>query len=310
MTIAAVVVTYNRKDLLAQCLRSLLAQTRSIDRIYIIDNASTDGTQDLLKSQGFLENPKTTLIPLQKNLGGAGGFYVGLKQAHADGHEWIWIMDDDTDPSPTALAALLHAHDSFPTDHRPVLLASRAEWTDGSLHPMNRVAVKQRHGHGDLWLAASKSCISIRSATFVSILIHRSAIDRHGLPIPGYFLWCDDVEYTARILRHEFGVAVPASVVIHRTAKPYATLDAAPNRYYLHLRNSLWMLTRSNCHDRAEKLERSAMLAFTTLRWIWHQRFHPSALWAICRAFCAGMFTKPNNVAPTSVGHLDVQKTK
>ena len=66
--IAAVVVTYNRKDLLKECLDALLNQTRPLDSIILIDNASTDGTPEFLKEKGYLDNPKIHVGVLNNNV--------------------------------------------------------------------------------------------------------------------------------------------------------------------------------------------------------------------------------------------------
>ena len=78
-SICAVVVTYNRKELLLRCLQALEQQSYSLEHIVIVDNASTDGTVDFLEQQGYLENPKVTLLSLLENQGGAGGFHAGIK---------------------------------------------------------------------------------------------------------------------------------------------------------------------------------------------------------------------------------------
>ena len=68
--VCAVLVTFNRKTLLRTCLNSLLKQTRPIDQILIVDNASSDGTPELLRE----EFPQLPLLRLDRNTGGAGGF--------------------------------------------------------------------------------------------------------------------------------------------------------------------------------------------------------------------------------------------
>ena len=70
-SVAAIVVTYNRKELLGSCLHAILAQTRSCDRVFVIDNASTDGTPDFLFEHGFLDGP-VELVTLPQNTGIAG----------------------------------------------------------------------------------------------------------------------------------------------------------------------------------------------------------------------------------------------
>ena len=105
--ITAVVVSYNRKELLVDCIKSILSQTRKPDQVVIINNASTDGTLDTLKSMGYTTNPCIFIISMEKNIGGAGGFHEGIKYAYNNNADWIWCMDDDCIPYPDALELLL-----------------------------------------------------------------------------------------------------------------------------------------------------------------------------------------------------------
>lgn len=93
--ISAVIVTYNRKELLAQNIEMLLVQTREIDKIYIIDNCSTDGTYEYLVERGWIEDSHFSYIRTEANIGGAGGFFTGVKTAYEEGADWIILMDDD-----------------------------------------------------------------------------------------------------------------------------------------------------------------------------------------------------------------------
>ena len=107
--IAAVVVTFNRKALLLECLAGLLAQSRPVDRIFLIDNASTDGTREALDGAGYLNHPLIDYVPMATNTGGAGGFHHGLKVAFEAGYDWFWLMDDDGFPDAGALRELVGA---------------------------------------------------------------------------------------------------------------------------------------------------------------------------------------------------------
>ncbi|MEN3014688.1 MAG: glycosyltransferase, partial [bacterium] len=121
-TICAVVVTYNRKHLLLECLEAIRKQTRPVQAIYIIDNHSIDGTPELLLEKGYINQlPPPVLtepweielsisnqtnsepieihyIRMHENTGGAGGFHEGLKRAYEKGYDWFWLMDDDVEP--------------------------------------------------------------------------------------------------------------------------------------------------------------------------------------------------------------------
>jgi rhamnopyranosyl-N-acetylglucosaminyl-diphospho-decaprenol beta-1,3/1,4-galactofuranosyltransferase len=240
MRIAAVVVAYDRRDLLVEALDALAAQTRPLDAVVVVDNASHDDSAVVAA-----EHPVgADVLELPRNTGGAGGFAVGIAHAveglHAD---LVWLMDDDTIPTPTALAELLAARDAYPG---PVaLLGSRVVWHDGRDHPMN--TPRQRPGASGEQIARAREAgaVTVRSSSFVSMLVDARAIRHHGLPVADYFIWNDDFEYSARLLRRGTGLHVPASVVEHRTKKFGAT-DADPGeRFYYEVRNKLWMLLRS-----------------------------------------------------------------
>ncbi len=133
--VAAVVVTYNRKDLLLNCLEALKKQTRPIDSLFIIDNFSDDGTPTNLYDHEYIkklppennettwinedyinnptngENIKTYYIRMNENVGGAGGFHEGVKQGIEKGYDWLWLMDDDGMPSENALELLVNKVD-------------------------------------------------------------------------------------------------------------------------------------------------------------------------------------------------------
>ena len=94
--VAAVVVTYNRKELLAQCIEALLSQQNAVCDILIVDNASTDGTGAYLAA---LNEPRVHSRSTGANLGGAGGFNFGMRWAVEAGYDLVWIMT--TTPCPT-----------------------------------------------------------------------------------------------------------------------------------------------------------------------------------------------------------------
>jgi rhamnopyranosyl-N-acetylglucosaminyl-diphospho-decaprenol beta-1,3/1,4-galactofuranosyltransferase len=254
----AVVVTYNRRELLEQCLDALLAQTRPPDRILVVDNASTDGTGAWLAARDDVE-----VLTLPSNQGSSGGFHAGLVSARDGGADWAWLMDDDTIPRPDALAALLGA------DTEAIVRASVAVWKDGRLHPMN-VPGFERDTVAPLVDGAAAGVLPLRTATFVSLLVHRDAVERYGLPDRGFFLWSDDIEYTARITRDPGpprAVLVADSVVEHRTRTPHTAVTEAGGRFYFHARNTLYMV-RGRSWSAVEKLSLLYLLVLTSLQYV------------------------------------------
>lgn len=257
--VVGVVVAWNRQELLQQTLDGLAAQTRKPDAVVVIDNASTDDSASVARSHSAVDE----VLTMPRNLGGAGGFAAGIARAVVTQRaDLVWIMDDDTIPTPGALQALLEARENY--RGTPAVLASKAVWTDGREHPMNRprprpLLAPQLHAH-----AREVGAIAIRTASFVSIMIDARAVVEEGLPEADFFLWNDDFEYTARLLRYRVGLYVPASVVEHRT-KVFGDSSADPGaRFVNETRNKVWTYMRS---DALNPLERLLYGGRTVLRW-------------------------------------------
>ena len=243
--IAAVVVTFNRKELLIECLAALRSQHRPVDRIIIVDNASTDGTQDLLVENGVLSAPDVDYIRLRENEGGAGGFYWGIRYAFEKGADWIWLMDDDVEPVPDALEAL-EGHCDKPNIG---YLCSCVRAQDGYTS-MNMPAVDMNKGgtaypRWDTHL--DEGLIRVSSATFVSVLVSRKAVAECQFPLRRFFIWGDDLEYTRRIREAGFDAfMVGASRVLHKRAEiGELSLVTEKNQRRIDMfrflyRNSLW----------------------------------------------------------------------
>jgi GT2 family glycosyltransferase len=246
--VVAVVVTWNRRDLLAESLHAIRAQSLRPDHVIVVDNASDDGTRDMLAGD-FAD---VEAVRAKRNLGGAGGFALGLDRALSHDCAAVWLMDDDTVPEPTALERLVAARESYP-GATPALVASRVVWTDGRDHPMNTPRRRPGASRIDVYAADAVGCVPIRSASFVSALVDAATVRERGLPIADYFLWNDDFEFTTRLIRDRPALYCPASVVVHKTAA-FGSTDADPgDRFYYEVRNKLWLFGRSQGLSPVEK---------------------------------------------------------
>ena len=258
-SVTAVVVTYNRAALLAECLDAIAEQTHRPIRVVVVDNASTDETTALLS-----ERTDVDAIRLTMNTGGAGGFAAGIQAALLGGVDAIWLLDDDTIPQPDALAELVRAREAYP-GLTPSVVASRVVWTDGRDHPMNTPRTLPGATRDALDAGAAVGARPVRSASFVSVLVDAGAAAERGLPVADYFLWNDDFEYTTRLIRSGVGLYVPTSVVVHKT-RVFGSTDADPgDRFYWEVRNKVWMFTRSSSLSPTEKV---AYGGSTLTRWI------------------------------------------
>ncbi|MBF4630321.1 glycosyltransferase [Clavibacter michiganensis subsp. phaseoli] len=247
--VVAVVVAWNRRELVAQTLTALEAQTVAPHRIVVIDNGSDDGSAEMVE-QRF---PGVALTRLGRNTGGAGGFTAGIERAvTVHDAELVWLMDDDTVPDPTALAELLRARSAAPGG--TTVLASAVRWTDGRPHPMNTPRPRPSASRASIARAARHGCTPVRTASFVSVMIEVDAVRALGLPMADYFLWNDDFEYSARLLRRGRGYLVHGSTVEHRT-RTYGSTDVDPGaRFVFEVRNKIWMLRLSSALSPAERV--------------------------------------------------------
>ncbi|HET6627729.1 MAG TPA: glycosyltransferase [Nocardioidaceae bacterium] len=289
--VAAVVVTWNRCDLLRESLAAVQAQSLVPVAVVVVDNASDDGTTEMLRE----EYSHLELVHLERNTGGAGGFSAGLERALTFEPDLLWLLDDDTVPTPSAaemLATAWHAYGGG-DGPRPSVLASKVVWTDGRDHPMNTPRPKPGASAAERRAAAAVGCTPVRSASFVSVLCDADVIAERGLPVADYFLWNDDFEYTTRLIRGGVGLYCPASVVVHKT-KVFGSTDADPGeRFFYEVRNKLWTFTRSTGLSPAEKV----LYGGSTLR-RWARTFAGSTdrgtlgrAWA--RGMAAGLFRAP-----------------
>lgn len=258
--VVAVVVTWNRRELLTESVDALRAQTHPPAAIVVVNNASTDGTAELLESP---YGDSLDVVHLRTNTGGAGGFTVGIERALGHHPDLVWLLDDDTVARPTAAAELVAAWMNYP-DQRPAVLASRVVWTDGRDHPMNTPRTKPGASAAEKSAAARVGAIPIRSASFVSIMCDADTIRERGLPVADYFLWNDDFEYSTRLIRDRVGLACPSSVVEHKT-KVFGSTDVDPGeRFFFEVRNKVWVFSRSSG---LSVPERGLYAAATARRW-------------------------------------------
>ncbi|XRQ10865.1 glycosyltransferase family 2 protein [Actinomadura welshii] len=295
VSVAAVVVTYNRRELLEEALTALGKQTRLPDRVVVVDNASADGTAAMVADRF----PDVDLLRLPWNLGGAGGFSAGITRALRGDPVLLWLLDDDTVPEPDALRELLAARERTATGHDgpPALVASRVVWTDGRDHPMNTPRPKPRATAAEQRIAGAAGCVPIRSASFVSVLVDSALVRERGLPIADYFLWNDDFEFTTRLLRGRRGVLCPESVVVHKT-REFGGTDADPgDRFFYEVRNKIWLFTGSPGLTPPERL----LYAGSTLRRWWRTFVSSSDRTVLRRALLRGLqkglFTRPRPTA-------------
>lgn len=207
MNITAVVVTYNRLKLLKRTV-SCLRQNKPLTSIIIVNNGSTDGTEEWLGQQ-----PDLTVLT-QENVGGSGGFYTGIDHAYRSGADWIWCMDDDVFPRPDCLEHLLQEAGSKDTG----ILAPR-RLMDGNIYTNDFRRYNLTNPFASMYGdKLSKQQINgtteIKGTAFEGPFIRREVVEKIGLPNRELFIFCDDTDYCLRTIRAGYKILyVPTALM-------------------------------------------------------------------------------------------------
>jgi len=215
-SVAVVVVTYNRAHMLPGLLEGLGRQTRLADAIYVVDNASTDHTREILDAHRALP---LQVITAGENLGGAGGFHLGLRTAWAAGHDRFLLIDDDVVPAPTFLEVML-AHPG------PCQMAVRED-LEGRLVEKAAVrfdldsplAIRPKTASVDSTYPDRASMppeVRVENVAFEGFLVRREVVDAVGLPDPEFFIFYDDVDFAIRVQRAGFEIVCVRDAVLVR----------------------------------------------------------------------------------------------
>jgi rhamnopyranosyl-N-acetylglucosaminyl-diphospho-decaprenol beta-1,3/1,4-galactofuranosyltransferase len=215
-TVAVVVVTYNRADLLGRMLDGLAAQTHEPDAVIVVDNASTDHTRAVLDADRGLDLQR---LHLEVNTGGSGGFRAGVEAAYDQGHDRIWLMDDDVVPAPDCLAVLMAQDEAclmaVREDTRGHLVEKAATDFDlsrpWSMRP-KRASVETTYGER----SAMPERVEIDAVAFEGFLVRREVVAAVGLPDDSFFIFYDDVDFAFRARRAGFRIWAVRDAVLVR----------------------------------------------------------------------------------------------
>ena len=222
--ICCVIVTFNRLSLLKECIQAVLNQTRSIDKIIIVDNGSSDGTKE------YLSNLKGENIQIiyQENLGGAGGFHTGLKAAYEQEYDWIWLMDDDVEVASDCLENLLKYSNISKCLHPNKYYIDNVnfkweQWYDsfrGVTYSLHNTSFKN-----------NKDICFVNVGCFEGMLISREIVNKIGFPNKNYFIVGDDLEY-GFLASNYTNVSYVKNAKIIRKKKSYEELPSLNAMYY------------------------------------------------------------------------------
>ena len=215
--VVVVVVTRHRREQLAQSLAAIAAQTQRVDGVVVVDNGPDQSAEEVVRASGL----PVTYLPSARNLGGAGGFALGMLHALALGADWVWCADDDGRPADaTVLATLLDAAHRHGLAEVSPLVTDMAD-PDRLAFPLRR-GLRWRRRRSDF---AGLDLLRGYASLFNGALFRAEAIDVVGVPDYRLFFRGDETEIHRRLLRAglPFGTC-PQAAYLH----PEGTTEFAP----------------------------------------------------------------------------------
>lgn len=212
MKTAGVVVTYNRKELLLENLKMLVAQTVLLDKIIIVDNHGTDGTRDFLEKNHCFENDTIQYVYLPENMGGAGGFETGTKMAYEQGYDCIWLMDDDGKPvNEKCFEEIISYAKYVYTTNPKFMLNSFVTGSDTSMS----FGINGTYDVEKVRGFAVDGIIDAHINPFNGTLISKELVQEIGFPNGAFFIKGDEEDYTVRARHAGAKIATVVSSEYH-----------------------------------------------------------------------------------------------
>lgn len=216
MRLIPIIVTYNRLDKLKVAIDKWLKT--DIYKLVIVNNNSTDGTKEYLINLSS-KHKKVIVLNLPENIGGAGGFFEGIKYVHTNikDYDWVVLHDDDAYPNLESINYFLYQKDLSTADS----YMSAVYYPSGKISLMNmpgylpfktlkqflKTIIRGNQGfHIESELYYQDKEVDVDFASFVGLFVSRKVVDKVGFPKKDFFIYGDDLEYTIRITNDDFKI--------------------------------------------------------------------------------------------------------
>jgi GT2 family glycosyltransferase len=213
-TTVATVLTFNRIALLKECIRCIRNQIVPVDHIIVVNNASTDGTEEWLNEQ-----PDIEVITTDKNIGGSAGFKKAIEAAYEQQFEWIWMMDDDAFPEKECLENLLKESELQPDNKivlAPVVIeGDKVDHMHRGYINFDKIQFPLQVHTNDKIFQSGGNLVEISFASFIGLFIKREIISEIKYPHPNYFIFQEDMEYSIRIIKAGFPIFLVKNAIIY-----------------------------------------------------------------------------------------------
>jgi len=298
MRVLAHIHTFNDADIIDGTIAAVRRQTRPVDGILVVDNASTDGTLDRPSLK------EVTVLRHQENLGTSGAVYSGFRYALEHNYDWIWLFDADSVPERDALEKLLELYEGWPR--------SLQDETGFLACLYYNVGDSEPHHGGMFTRSGSAPSRPVPDArhylchfTIWSGCLYRlAAVRQIGLPNANYVLDGGEGEYAYRVMKAGYKAFIHQDAVLHHNIRGHSAITAVkvkvgpanitfyefpPIRCYYACRNLLYF----NLYDFAEAspwliLRTVVRLAMLTVKFLVRPRNHRDQILACFRGIWHG----------------------
>lgn len=243
MKIGVVLVTYNRLDKLKIALESYNKQTLQPKYILVVNNNSTDNTAEYLEDwKNDKKSYDKIVLNLDKNTGGSGGFYQGLKESLKLDADWVWVADDDAYPKENAFNIAKQYLDKNKNENISAI-SGKVLKANGEIDFSHRRNIKPMLG---LYISQKysklkdykKESFEINAFSYVGTLINKEKLLQTELTKKDYFIYFDDTEHSYRLSKLGKIICIPTMEVVHDAPHADMTQIVKWKLYYL-VRNTL-----------------------------------------------------------------------
>lgn len=235
MKYSIVIVTFNRLNLLKECIHNALNQSIPPESVIIVDNASNDGTNEYLDELSKIEE-RIIVYHEEENLGGSGGFHDALKLFIEEDTDWVMIIDDDAILDLNCIEMLNQYIKRY-----NLKACSTSVITDNQYMTFHRRDLNDYQNISDY----EKNIFYVDLASFCGLFVNKEVINSVGLPEKDYFIWYDDTEYCYRINKLTKIAVIPQAKLNHKTTLPQPSQGFKLGwKDYYGIRNSIHMLRK------------------------------------------------------------------
>ena len=226
--ICAVIVTYNRLDKLKKTLACYSNQKLLPKYVIVVNNASTDGTEDFLAEWEMKQEEFSKIIITSKeNMGGSGGFYLGQQKALNLDADWIMLADDDAYPEPDYLLGMQNYIDTHNCEKISVVCGIVME--RGTSVNIHRTFLRSKWDRNFQVNVPQeyyeRGYFEPDFVSYVGIIISKQKLLTVGLVNKDYFIWFDDFEHSCRLRKQGKFVCLPSFFIFHDIAEEHSALS-------------------------------------------------------------------------------------